>query len=696
MNTWTRLAVASSLLLACAGLAGAVTVQAPGGDTNTIQEVIDDIAVSGDTVQILPGTYDEAILLKSGITLEGLSTPAVHLRGGITAADNVLIRRLTVEGKGIVVPQGTSQVRIHNNILRLVDGAGVSVPASGTAAAPDVEIVNNTFYKNTEGCRLNNATGAVQANIFYQQTGTAVSFASDAQLTVSQNHFEGNGQNGSTGDNFTSGDPHFVAPVDNDFHFDTNAPVALQTLGAFEGTDADPKPQPVRVEPLENLSDADGTRIGVTWALNPAPEVTGYRVHYGTDETARGGTGAAEGDSPIAVGPGQSSLDLTGLEAPTTPPAVPTGVRVGAGDGELLVVWDPVEGADGYRVSWGTDPAALDHEADAGAVTSYRIRGLEIGVEYGVTVTADARKTYFVTVTALAGEESVKADVESLSFSASSDPSAAVTATPVNLSPGFSDLPDQGGCFLGILGGAPSIGMGWLAVLVGAFLAGLAAWGWRRPAGVAAAVLAAALALPGAARGEGFWVGSAALGAFHPQQKNWSDHFDQDFLFTGKLGLGYRFAGRWEVGLEGGYRRATGTEKIALQDNTGADLATASFDQTLTDVPVQVYGLYQFRGSEEQVVVPYVGAGLTRHYYRLNVDGGDDVRGHLSGYLARAGVRVALDRFEPRRSGRARARVGLSHTYLSVEGEYSRVDDFGKESANLGGWALYAGAVFDF
>src|SRR5258705_257044 len=87
-----------------------VLVDAAGrGDNTTIQGGI-DIAPPGGRVRVLPGTYDEALVIGKGLTLEGIGrhqapviiapsgTPNVAVQ--VTTSEPVTIRNLTVHFRG--------------------------------------------------------------------------------------------------------------------------------------------------------------------------------------------------------------------------------------------------------------------------------------------------------------------------------------------------------------------------------------------------------------------------------------------------------------------------------------------------------------------------------------------------------------------------------------------------------------------
>ncbi len=62
---------------------------------------------------------------------------------------------------------------------------------------------------------------------------------------------------------------------------------------------------------------------------------------------------------------------------------------VGPAFGATLV-WDPVQGAQGYRVYWGTSQGNYPHSVDAGGATQYPLDNLPLAdnTMYYLTVTA--------------------------------------------------------------------------------------------------------------------------------------------------------------------------------------------------------------------------------------------------------------------------------------------------------------------
>lgn len=68
------------------------------------------------------------------------------------------------------------------------------------------------------------------------------------------------------------------------------------------------------------------------------------------------------------------------------PPAAPSGVTAHAGDGQVTILWDAVDGALGYRLYYGE--SGLSSHTDVGDVTSWTQAGLTNGHEISFAVSA--------------------------------------------------------------------------------------------------------------------------------------------------------------------------------------------------------------------------------------------------------------------------------------------------------------------
>ena len=117
----------------------------------------------------------------------------------------------------------------------------------------------------------------------------------------------------------------------------------------------------------------------------------------------------------------------------------------------MVLTWSAVTEAEGYRVHYGI-ASVNENQIDAGNVTSFTVGGLQNGVAYLFSVSAQAQPVYHISVTALDNtpnrNESVFSDESTIMVGPFFEGVASneLTATPSETIP-VPDLPDKG-CFI--------------------------------------------------------------------------------------------------------------------------------------------------------------------------------------------------------------------------------------------------------
>ncbi len=674
MKAWGGAAV----LLALVGAAGAAELRVPA-DHATIALAI-AAATNGDTITVARGTYSEALRLKAGVTLQGEETAATIFTGGVAAGSSGTLQRVTVTGTGLafaLTAAGQALV-IRNCVFRGLPGKALEV--SGTLGS--VELSRNTFYNNQTALDFARPTGTVEANLF---VANDLAIAGGTLATVRGNRFYANGADGTRGTGaLTGADPLLVAPDAGDLHLRAGSPAvgatAAESQGAYSGPDADPVP--ARVKGLAAVAGAAAGTASLTWTPNLAHDVAGYLVRF------RPAAAAHWSDSLSTTGTA-AALEIQGLGSAVAAPPAPPAPEAFPGDQGLLLRWAPVTGAAGYEVWWGTAADALVHHLDVGASTEARLGGLPNGTPHFAAVRGYGEAAYRFAVAARTAVGTVGADSDAVRLSLARAPgplSPPGSATPEALGT-YPDLPDRGGCFFRAAEGSgralllPLLGLGALGLLCALRSRG---------------ALVLLLLMPLGARGAGAqglpWVASAQVGGLVPASGAWGERYDREVVPEYRLGVGVRPASPLEVGISTGYWEAEGHVEAT---RSGAPLGER-LTQTLRVAPLGAYLALEGRFGPGQWVVPYLAAAVTRAYYRQRVEGGDSVRGHLSGVELRGGVKVLLDGIDPRATSRAREGFSLRHTYAVLEARWARLDDFGGETADLGGWSLGAGLALEF
>ncbi|HEX7080639.1 MAG TPA: CFI-box-CTERM domain-containing protein [Gammaproteobacteria bacterium] len=456
-------------------------------DFGTIQEAIDE-AEDNDTIVVEPGTYTENIELRSGIDVTGRETartilspdddtlPTVTING-VTAA-RFSNFTLTDSSVGVSIT-ASNAIDVTNVVFDRVSDTGVLADDSS------VELANDVFFDNEVAVSRAGVDVEIVSSIF-AGNGTAIanvlSLADPFEGVRTSCYFENEESpsdvDGTGGSGAEFGDPQFVDPAALDFHLQEGSACidigrgtdaidgTVADAGAYGGSFADPFPFPVPEPALEAVTGDDPAMPGieVTWEPNLSHRVTsstnpgGYRVYYKQGAAPEDnlpeeydGDDAAAGPSPIDAGD-VTSFTLEGVSAEVDAPLAP---RLSSAEGRnaaIVVAWEPVEGATGYRVHYGRDDVA-ENAVDVGDVTSHTITGLENGVTYRVAVSALDQAIYHVAVSVLdnsqARHESVLSPPASIALGepAESPLSQVLTATPGEIAP-TPDLPDEDACFI--------------------------------------------------------------------------------------------------------------------------------------------------------------------------------------------------------------------------------------------------------
>ncbi len=432
-------------------------------DFSTIQDAIDD-AVSGDLIQIKPRdqSYEENIILKEGIILEGLETARTIIDGKgagviITAGNSTTIRNLTITGgiRGIVA-RDINNVTISNNII-VDNDIGIDCQNAG------VTITQNTIVNNNIGgisC-ADSQTVSITNNLI-THNGTGVNLNNITTSTVGINGFFANSENGEEGtDPVKAGAPLYVNTAENDYHLKNGSPYLgndisnpEDDLGAYGGTGANSRPMRVLIA----TSSPGMNSIDLSWKPNLAYNITGYRVyvdknigeHLNPEETS-----SSICDSTTCL------FTITDLDASLTQPEAPLLNPPGIGDRELFLSWTPPTeqgNISSYTLYWGTTSGTYNHPdspKDLGSITSHTLTNLLNNIPYFIAMKAIARPRFFISVTAIdngsPARESDFFEDKAISLNTETEAeslfSNEVQEFPEEVA-GIPNLKDEGGCFI--------------------------------------------------------------------------------------------------------------------------------------------------------------------------------------------------------------------------------------------------------
>lgn len=189
-----------------------------------------------------------------------------------------------------------------------------------------------------------------------------------------------------------------------------------------------------------------------------------------------------------------------------------------------------------------------------------------------------------------------------------------------------------------------------------------------------------------AIEGRPHWSFEVKGGVLYPAIDNFKQFYGHDY--TGRYGLAfsYKLLRMLEIGAEGSYVNEEGEGFAPLH---GAAAGSVKYEL----FPVNVFVLFRGVFNENQWVVPYVGGGYSYIYYREEIQAQPTVSGHAHGFHGRAGLQFLLDGLDRNAASSFYRDVGVYHTYLFGEAQYTRAM---AHSTNLGGWTYWGGLLFEF
>jgi hypothetical protein len=182
------------------------------------------------------------------------------------------------------------------------------------------------------------------------------------------------------------------------------------------------------------------------------------------------------------------------------------------------------------------------------------------------------------------------------------------------------------------------------------------------------------------------WSFEIKVGNFVPDLPNFAQYYGKRDMPEYFIGVAYKITRQIEFGLEGGYLSSSGTALAPLHGTFGGSVTYKLY-------PANAFLLFRGIFNEQQWLVPYVGGGYTKMFYREEVDNQGTIKGSANGYHARGGLQFLLDNLDSKSAYNLYTGFGIFHTYLFVEAQYVHAV---VESTNLGGTGYLVGLLFEF
>ncbi len=186
------------------------------------------------------------------------------------------------------------------------------------------------------------------------------------------------------------------------------------------------------------------------------------------------------------------------------------------------------------------------------------------------------------------------------------------------------------------------------------------------------------------------WSITVGGGYFAPAIDGWKEQYGRRGGWLPVLAGSYAVTPRVSIDGEAGYWTAESTAR-----NVAGALSIER--QRLTLAPISAGIEYALRGSADQVVVPFLGAGYRRVIYRLAVEGKDAIRGGAGGWVGRGGFDLLLNGLDPTAAAGLAEEWGIGRTYLRIEAQRASVNASGPAGdVDLSGTTVLAGLRFEF
>ena len=180
-------------------------------------------------------------------------------------------------------------------------------------------------------------------------------------------------------------------------------------------------------------------------------------------------------------------------------------------------------------------------------------------------------------------------------------------------------------------------------------------------------------------------------GYFYPAIEDWATYYGDNKTWQIGGSLAYKVLRQVEVGLEGGIIKDRGQAYAPING-----FVTGSVDYEL--YPASAFVVLRGIFSEEQWLVPFIGGGYTKMFYRISVVDQGTTRGSTDGYYGKAGIQLLLDGVDRSAANNLFLNYGINHTWFFFEAQRitAKVNDIDGNEVDLGGTSYLWGLMLEF
>lgn len=183
------------------------------------------------------------------------------------------------------------------------------------------------------------------------------------------------------------------------------------------------------------------------------------------------------------------------------------------------------------------------------------------------------------------------------------------------------------------------------------------------------------------------WSADIKKGSIEPNLLYWPNYYGEKYASHYGISLGYKLIRQIEVGAELGYIEDEGIGIRPLNNSIGG---TVKYEQFPTSLYVLLRGVF----TEGQWVVPYVGGGFTRAYYRQSADNQQSARGDYDGSHSRYGLQILLDGIDSGGAAAMQTDHLVENTYFTIEVQKLKIKT--DQDIDLGGESIMYGLMIEF
>jgi len=184
------------------------------------------------------------------------------------------------------------------------------------------------------------------------------------------------------------------------------------------------------------------------------------------------------------------------------------------------------------------------------------------------------------------------------------------------------------------------------------------------------------------------WSLEFKAGRFEPDIANWDTFYAKDYTHHFAGAFSYKLLDQIEIGLQAGWIRDKGKGFLPNNNIVGGRVKYQLF-------PLDAFILFRGVYTSHQWVVPYVGGGWSRAYYKANIRNQSSVDGVENGTHYRAGVQFLLNNLYKKGTRNLKNTFGIVNTNFFIEVQELKAE-VGSLNLNIGGKSTMIGILLEY